>query len=69
MMTKALEWFATALVIIGALALTQEAYLISKIAYFVGAVAWLVLGYLWRKNSMIVVNMFLAGVFIYDQFQ
>jgi hypothetical protein len=59
-----LEWLSTALVIIGACLTAFNVYPINIYFQFVGNVGWFVVGYMWNKWSLMVIQAVISVIYI-----
>ena len=59
-----LEWTSTALVIIGAVLTAWNIYPLNLGVQFVGNVGWFVVGYMWNKWSIMVVQAVISAIYI-----
>ena len=59
-----LEWISTALVILGAVLTAWNIYPLNLGVQFVGNVGWFVVGYMWNKWSIMVVQAVISAIYI-----
>ena len=59
-----LEWLSTALVIIGAILTAWNVYPTNIMFQFVGNVGWFVVGYMWRKWSLMTIQAIVSAIYI-----
>ena len=59
-----LEWLSTALVIIGAILTAWNIYPTNIMFQFVGNVGWFVVGYMWRKWSLMTIQAIVSAIYI-----
>ena len=55
-LTKYGEWFSSIAIMIGSLSLAFEYFVTSAIFYFIGSCSWAVVGYIWKKRSVVAMN-------------
>jgi hypothetical protein len=60
---KILEWLATAIVIAGAVFAALNIYPWSAILLNLGSFVWLIVAIMWRKTSLIVINVTLLVIY------
>jgi hypothetical protein len=58
-----IEWYSTIAVIIGALCLSFDYATMSKIGYLTGSIGWVLVGIVWKKHSVIIVNVVITLIF------
>ena len=59
-----LEWLSTVLVIIGAILTAWNVYPTNIMFQFVGNVGWFVVGYMWRKWSLMTIQAIVSAIYI-----
>lgn len=59
-----LEWLSTALVIIGAVLTAWNIYPTNIMFQFVGNVGWFVVGYMWKKWSLMTIQLVISVIYI-----
>jgi hypothetical protein len=59
-----LEWISTALVIIGAVLTAWNIYPLNIMFHFVGNLGWFVVGYMWRKWSLMTIQAVITVIYI-----
>jgi hypothetical protein len=59
-----LEWASTALVIIGACLTAWNIYPTNLYFQFVGNIGWLIVGYMWRKWSLITIQAVISVIYV-----
>ena len=59
-----LEWLSTVLVIIGAILTAWNVYPTNIMFKFVGNVGWFVVGYMWRKWSLMTIQAIVSAIYI-----
>ena len=59
-----LEWLSTFLVIIGAILTAWNVYPTNIMFQFVGNVGWFVVGYMWRKWSLMTIQAIVSAIYI-----
>ncbi len=58
------EWVSTALVIIGAVLTAYNIYPLNLMVQFVGNVGWFVVGYMWRKWSLMTIQAIISVIYV-----
>lgn len=61
---KILEWFATLAVVVAAILLANNYAFAASVSFFSGSVAWAIVGLMWKKNSLMILNLFLSAIYI-----
>lgn len=59
-----LEWVATALIIIGCALTAYNIYPLNIFISLLGNFSWIILGVHWKKNSLIVLQVFITIVYL-----
>mgnify|MGYP003346771925 CR=1 FL=1 len=59
-----LEWSSTALVIIGAVLTAWNIYPTNIMFQFVGNVGWFIVGYMWRKWSLMTIQAVIRVIYV-----
>ena len=59
-----LEWTSTALVILGAVLTSWNIYPMNLAVQFVGNVGWFIVGYMWRKWSLMTIQAIISVIYI-----
>lgn len=59
-----LEWFSTALVIIGAVLTAWNIYPTNIYFQFVGNVGWFIVGYMWNKWSLMTIQAVISVIYV-----
>ena len=59
-----LEWTSTALVILGAVLTAWNIYPLNLGVQFVGNVGWFIVGYMWRKWSLMTIQAIISIIYI-----
>lgn len=59
-----LEWTSTALVILGAVLTAWNIYPTNLAVQFVGNVGWFVVGFLWRKWSLMTIQTIISIIYL-----
>ena len=59
-----LEWTSTALVILGAVLTAWNIYPLNLGVQFVGNVGWFIVGYMWRKWSLMTIQTIISIIYL-----
>ena len=59
-----LEWTSTALVIVGAVLTAWNIYPMNLAVQFVGNVGWFAVGYMWRKWSLMTIQLIISIIYV-----
>ena len=59
-----IEWTSTALVIIGAVLTAWNIYPLNLAVQFVGNVGWFVVGYMWKKWSLMTIQAIISVIYV-----
>lgn len=58
------EWTITAILIIGVALTSYNIYPLNIWLSFIGNLGWMVLGYLWRKWSLFIVELIIVAIYL-----
>lgn len=58
------EWLATGLVIVSSLLTSYNVYPLNVAVCIVGNFAWIILGYIWRKWSLVVLQAIITVIYV-----
>jgi hypothetical protein len=64
MYEKIFEWLATIILIIGVAFTAVNIYPLNVYFSLLGNLMWLILGVLWKKNSLIVIQLVIVTIYI-----
>ena len=59
-----LEWTSTALVILGAVLTSWNIYPMNLAVQFVGNVGWFIVGYMWKKWSLMTIQTIISVIYL-----
>ncbi len=59
-----LEWISTALVISGAVLTAWNIYPVNLLVQFIGNVGWFVVGYMWKKWSLMTIQAVISVIYV-----
>lgn len=58
------EWFCTALLLTGVVLISLNIYPLSIWVALAGNISWIALGYVWRKWSLVVMQVVIALIYV-----
>lgn len=59
-----IEWTSTAFVIMGAVLTARNIFPANLYMQFIGNVGWLIIGYMWRKWSLITIQAVISVIYV-----
>jgi len=62
---KYLEWVGTISLITGAILSSLNIFPWNVVAFLMGGVFWVILGKLWKKNSVVILNASMMSIYIF----